>query len=68
MQNLPLQIGQVDCVVVAQRQIAHPACGEEQRRRTAQPARPDNQRTCMQQFLLSFDTNVRQKNMAAIAQ
>ena len=68
VQKLALQIGEIDGIAVAYRQRPHAAGGEEQRRRTAQAARADNQRVSAQPFLLSFDADFGQQDVAAIAE
>ena len=66
-QDLALQVGQADRVVIHQAQHAHPRCGQIERQGAAQPARADNQYPCSMNFGLADAANLPQHNVAGIA-
>ena len=51
--NLPLQVGEIDLIIIDDRQITDTCRGEIERRRTAQPARADNDNFRCKQRILS---------------
>src|SRR5204862_6770214 len=65
-QGLPLQIGEIDVVGVAQRQRADACCGEEVRRRVAETADADDERVRRGELVLCVRTELRQQDMPAI--
>ena len=68
MHDLPLQVGQINVVVVAQRECAHAGRREIQRNGRTQPARADQQCPRRAQFFLPFDADLRQQDVAAVTQ
>jgi hypothetical protein len=66
--DLALQVGEVDLLVVAEGDGAHSRRCEVERDRRAEPSRSDHQRARGEQFLLAFDADLRQQNVAAVAQ
>jgi hypothetical protein len=68
MQDLALQVGPVDDVVVGDDQTSDPGGGEVDRRRRAEPAGADDQGPRAEQFLLARDIDVRQHDLPAVAQ
>ena len=66
MDDLPLQVGQVDGVVVADGKGADAAGGEVESGRAAQSAGADHQGVAGQQFFLAGDVDVRQQDVAGI--
>jgi len=68
IQDLPLEIRQVDLVGIDQREPADAGRGEVERCRAAQPARADDQRVRGAQLFLSFDPDLRQQDVPAVAE
>ena len=66
--DLPLQVGQVHCVVVHQGDGAHARGRQIQSRCTAQAASPQHQGVAVQELGLSFIAQFIQQNVARIAQ
>ena len=66
--DLALQIGQIDGVAVADGQRADPGRGEIQRDWRAKAARTNDEGMRSADFFLPFDTDIRQQDMAAVAQ
>ena len=68
MDDLALQVGEVDLVVVAQGDAADAAGCQVERDGRAQPAGADHQRVRREQFLLAVDADLRQQDVPAVAQ
>jgi hypothetical protein len=68
VEDLPLQVGEVDLVAVGDSQLADTRRSEIERGGAAEPARADYQRMCRSQPLLSFDPDLGEKDMAAVAE
>src|SRR6185503_11179078 len=68
IQDLPLQVGEVDLVGIDQREAADAGRGEVERCRATQPAGADDQRVRRAQLLLSFDPDLRQQDVPAVAE
>ena len=68
MQYLTLQVGEVDGVVIGDRDRAHARRGEIHGGRRAQPARADDQRPRIEQGLLTLDIDFGQQDVPAVAQ
>jgi hypothetical protein len=68
MQYLALKIGQVNGVIVNERDGAHTSRSQIIRRRRAQAACAHNQRMRRQDAFLAFDADFFQENVARIAQ
>src|SRR5476649_1732357 len=66
--DLALQIGQVDRVVVDQRDVADAGRRQVQRGRRTEAAGADDQRMPGQQFLLPFDADFVEQDVARVAQ
>ena len=66
--DLPLQVGQFHAVVVAHRQRAHPGRGQIHGHWRAQPPGTNNQGVAGQQCGLSGQVELREQQMAAVAQ
>jgi hypothetical protein len=67
IKNLPLEVGEVDMVGVAQRQRADAGRGEEMRGGIAESADADHERACRGELFLRIGTELRQQDMAAVA-
>jgi hypothetical protein len=65
--DLPLQIGEVDDITIAQRQLADAASGEVKRRRRPKAAGADNQCMGLIEFFLAFYAELGQENVPAVA-
>jgi hypothetical protein len=68
MQDLALQVGQVHRVAIGQHQGADPGRGQIEGRRRTQTAGADHQRSRIDDVLLAFDADLRQQDVAAVAQ
>ena len=68
VQHLPLQIGQVDLVIVDNHQRADTGCRHVQRGRAAQTAGAYDQGARGKQSVLSFDADRVQQDVPAVAQ
>jgi hypothetical protein len=68
VQDLALQVGEVDLVGVGEGEASDSGGGEIERRRAAEAARADDQRARGAQLLLSFNADLRQQNVPAIAE
>jgi len=68
MHDLPLQIGQVDVIVVADREPAHAARRQIKRYRRAEAAGTDDQDMRVEQLLLAIDFDFGQQDVAAVTQ
>jgi hypothetical protein len=68
MHDLPLQIGEVDRIVVADGERADARRGEIHSRRRAESSRADDEGARRSEFLLSFDADLRQQDMPAVTQ
>jgi hypothetical protein len=68
VRDLPLQVGEIDVVMIAQRQAADARSGEVQRDRRAQPARADDQCMRREQPLLPLDADLGEQDVSAVAQ
>ena len=68
VRDLALQVGEVDRVVVDQRDAADAGRAEVQRHRRAQPAGADDQRMRGQQALLALDADLVEQDVARVAQ
>ena len=68
VQNLALQIGQVDRVVVNQRDVADTGRGQIQGRRRAEASGADDQRVGIEKGLLALYAQLVKQDMARIAQ
>jgi hypothetical protein len=66
--NLALKIGQVDRIGISDDQLPHTGGAEIKRHRTPQPAGANNQYSGFFEPLLTFNANLRQKNMPAVAE
>jgi hypothetical protein len=66
--DLALQVGEIDVVVIAQGDVPHTAGGEVQSDRRAEPAGADHQRMRGEELLLAPLTQLREQDMAAVAQ
>src|SRR6476620_8032176 len=68
MHDLSLQIGKIDLVTIAYRDV--PDAGRSQIKSDwrSQPTRPDYQCARAKQALLAFDTNFGQENVAAVSE
>ena len=66
--DLPLQVGEVHLVVVAQGDPTDAAGREIQRHGRTQSAGADHQRMGREQLLLAVDADLRQKDVPAVAQ
>ena len=66
--DLALQIGEIDVVVVADRQLSDAGGSEIQRGRRAESSRTDDRAHARGEFLLSLDADLRQQDMPAVAQ
>jgi hypothetical protein len=67
MQDLALQIGEVNLIAVGEGNVAQAGGGEIEGGRRAQAAGTDNQRLGVDQALLSFDADLVEQDVAAIA-
>ena len=67
MHDLALQVGEVDVVGVAERDAADAGGREIERGGAAEAARADDERVRREQPLLSFDADLRQQDVAAVA-
>jgi hypothetical protein len=68
VEDLALQVGEVDLVAVGEDQPADARGREIQSRRTTEAARADDQRASRAQPLLSFDPQLGEKDVAAVAE
>jgi hypothetical protein len=68
MNNLALQVGEIDGIVVADRQRADAGRSQIQRGGRAQPAGADDQSARARKFFLAFDAEFRQQDVPAVAQ
>ena len=68
MDNLPLQIGQINLVIVHQGESAHAGSGQIHGHGRAQPTQPHNQYMGFEKCLLGFCAEIRQQYLAAVAQ
>ena len=68
MNDLAMQVAQVDRVVVDDADPADAGGGEVERGGAAEAARTDDQRVRGAQLLLSFDPDLRQQDVPAIAE
>jgi len=68
MENLPLQIGEIDGVVIDQSHLADPGRSQVECRRRPQAASPDHQRMAGQNARLAFDAERIEEDMAAVAE
>jgi hypothetical protein len=68
VQDLALQVGQVDRVAIGQHQGADAGRGQVEGRRRTQAAGADHQRARIDDVLLAFDADLRQQDVAAVAQ
>ncbi len=68
MHDLALQVGQVNGIVIGQRDLAYSGRRQIQCDRRTEPAGADNQRMRRQQPLLALDADLVQHNMARISQ
>jgi hypothetical protein len=68
VRDLSLQVGQVDAVVVDDRQRADARGREVQRHRRAEPAGADHQRMRIEQPLLAGDVELVEQDVAGVAQ
>ena len=68
MNDLPLQVGQVDMVIVGQQQATDAGASQIQRRRATQPAHADDQYAAVEQALLTIHINLLQQYLAAVTQ
>ena len=68
MDNLPLQIGQINLVIVHQGESAHAGSGQIHGHGRAQPAQAHNQYMGFEKCLLGFCAETRQQYLAAVAQ
>jgi hypothetical protein len=66
--DLALQVGQVDVVVIAEREPPDAGRSEVERDRRAEPACADDEGMCGEQPLLAFDADLGQQDVAAVAQ
>jgi hypothetical protein len=66
--DLALEVGEVDLVVVHQRDVADAGCRQVQRHRRAQPAGADDQRVAGTDALLAVDAELFQQDVARVAQ
>ena len=64
MRDLALQVGEVDLVVIGQRDAPDAGAAEVQRHRRAKPAGTDDQRVRRQQALLPFDADFLEQDVA----
>ena len=58
MHDLTLEVGEIDLIVIAQRDVPHTARSEIETDRRAKPARADHQRSCRKQLLLPLDADL----------
>ena len=68
VEDLALQVGEVDLVGVGEGEAADAGGGEVERGGTAEAARADDQRARGAQLLLSFNADLRQQNVPAVAE
>jgi len=68
MDDLPLQIGQVHHIEIADRQLADPTRRQIKRCRRTQAAGTDDERMAVDQLVLAFVTDLREKNVPAVTQ
>ena len=68
MHDLALQVGEVDLVVIADRDACRRRRRQIQRDGRAEAAGADDQRVRGEQFLLAFDADLRQQDVPAVAQ
>ena len=68
VRNLPLQVGQIDRIVVNEGDVPDTRRPEVKRYRRAQASRANNQRPATRDFFLPLNANLVQQNMARIAQ
>ncbi len=66
--DLALEVGEIHVVAVADRQAADAGGSEIQRHRRAEPARADDEGVRGEQLLLPLDADLRQQDVAAVAQ
>ena len=66
--DLPLKVGEVHLVRVAQRYSSNAACRQIERYGAPQSAHPHDQRMGRAEFLLPFNADFRQEDVAAITQ
>jgi hypothetical protein len=66
--DLALQVGQVDDIVIDYRDPADAGRGEVERGRRAQAAGADDQRMRVEDALLAFDAQCVEQDVAAVAQ
>ena len=67
MDDLALQIGQIDGVVVDDAERADPGRSEIKQQRRAEPAGADDEDACGQQLLLAFLANLVQHQVSGVA-
>ena len=65
--HLALQVGDVDDVVVDDPESADARGRQVQRRRRAEPARPEQQHLRVEQLLLTLDPNLREQKVPRVA-
>ena len=68
VEDLALQVGQVDIVVIDDREVPHAGGSQVGHRGRAKTARADDQHAAGEQALLAFDPDLVEQNMARIAQ
>ena len=68
VQDLPLQVGEVDCIAVDQHDRCHSGRCEVVRGRRTQPTGADDEHARRAQLLLAFDADLVQQDVARIAQ
>jgi hypothetical protein len=66
--DLALQVGEIDGVVIHQRDVAYPGRGQVHGRRRAQAAGTDHQGMALQQAGLAFDVDLVEQDVARVAQ
>jgi hypothetical protein len=64
VRDLALQVGEIDAVVVDQRDAPDPCATEVQPHRRAEPARADDQRARGEQPALAFDADLVEQDVA----
>jgi hypothetical protein len=68
MADLALQVGKVNRIGIGDYKFSDPRGTDIQSNGTPQSTGTDNQNRCVIEFLLALDTDLRQKNMPAIAE
>jgi hypothetical protein len=68
VEDLPLQVGEVDLVAIGDRQPADARRGEIERGGATETARADDQGMRRSQPLLSFDPDLGEKDVTAVAE